>query len=148
MVFEDVFQELDYEGVPFRCHGCHSAEHLVAQCDRPFRENFQTEGRMDWSREGGASKKARESSFDNRPISSFPIHSVADLIPRVVQLSRSPGGGLEVDGYAQVSPLQMPIYSYGLHRYKIMFFFLALCLLVNWFLACFRCFAFDLSESP
>ena len=29
-------QILDYEGVPFHCHRCHSMEHLVAQCDRSF----------------------------------------------------------------------------------------------------------------
>lgn len=34
--YGDVNQILDYEGVPFRCHEFHSADHLMADCDRPF----------------------------------------------------------------------------------------------------------------
>jgi hypothetical protein len=30
-------QLLDYEGVPFQCHRCHTLDHLVAQCTFPFR---------------------------------------------------------------------------------------------------------------
>lgn len=30
-VLGEVVQELDYEGVPFYCHWCHSTDHLVAQ---------------------------------------------------------------------------------------------------------------------
>ena len=27
-------QQIDYEGLPFRCHRCHKLGHLVAQCIR------------------------------------------------------------------------------------------------------------------
>lgn len=116
-MLRDVVQELDYEGVPFRCHRCHSADHFVVQCDQPFRGNFQVEGRKDLSQEGGASKKARESSLDNKPNFSpnfsSPIHSIVDLIPRVVQISGSPRNGSEADGIAQVLSLQTSTYIHN-----------------------------------
>lgn len=34
--YGDYSQMLDCEGVPFRCHICHSIDHLVADCDLPF----------------------------------------------------------------------------------------------------------------
>jgi hypothetical protein len=61
-VYRDVVQNLDYEGVPLRCHHCHSMDHLMAQCDRPFRWNMRTDGQKDWTREEGASKKSRSLS--------------------------------------------------------------------------------------
>lgn len=84
MVLRDVVHELDYEGVPFRCHLCHSEEHLVAQCDWPFRGYFRVDGQKDWSREGGASKKAKESSIGDWPPFSSSVQSDVELIPRVV----------------------------------------------------------------
>lgn len=86
---------LYYEGVPFRCHRCHSAEHLVAQCNRPFSGINMTKGRRDWSKEGGTFKKAREATTEKRPIKdcvgSFPV----GMVPRVVQLREPKIGGLE-----------------------------------------------------
>ena len=43
-VYGDVVQVLDYEGVPFHYHHSHSANHLVVQCDRPFRGHIRTDG--------------------------------------------------------------------------------------------------------
>ena len=43
--YGDYAQMLDYEGVPFRCHGCRSADHLVADCDLPFRGFRRLDGR-------------------------------------------------------------------------------------------------------
>lgn len=53
----DVIQDLDYEGVPFRCHRCHSTNNLVAQCHHPFRGNLLVEGRKEWSQDGGSLKE-------------------------------------------------------------------------------------------
>jgi hypothetical protein len=43
-MYGDVNQILDYEGVPFCCHRCHLVDHLVAQCDQPFKGNIKTNG--------------------------------------------------------------------------------------------------------
>ena len=66
MVVVDVIQDLDYEGVPFQCHHCHSMEHLVAQCIHPFHGRKMCEGKREWTKEVGDSKKAQELSVDKR----------------------------------------------------------------------------------
>lgn len=45
--YGDVTQILDYEGVPFRYHICHYADHLVADCDQPSHGFRWTDGRKE-----------------------------------------------------------------------------------------------------
>lgn len=49
--YGNITQIMDYEGVPFRCHICHFADHLVAKCERPFQGMRWTDGRKEWVRE-------------------------------------------------------------------------------------------------
>lgn len=48
--FGNVTQILDYEGVPFRCHRCQSADHLVEDCECPFRGMWRKDGTKEWVR--------------------------------------------------------------------------------------------------
>ena len=63
MEYGDVNQILDYEGVPFHCHRCHSVAHLVAQCDRPFSGKLWTTGRKEWVREEVITTKKSKGSY-------------------------------------------------------------------------------------
>ena len=58
--YGDVNHILDYKGIPFLCHRCHSMDHLVAQCDHPFSGNSWIVGRKERVREEGISTKKKQ----------------------------------------------------------------------------------------
>lgn len=84
-------QILDYEGVPFRCHKCHSLKHLVAKCNKPFGGKWKNTGFKEGAHEEGLiSKKAKGHANE------LGCHNVTDaghagsgMIPRMVMINTS-----------------------------------------------------------
>ena len=88
-----VIHDLDYEGVPLRCHTCHSEDHLVAQCHFPFHGHLSTKGRKEWSRDGGSLKKVREAFMEKRSSKVSFGSLYARLILREVKIREFEGDG-------------------------------------------------------
>lgn len=69
--YGDYSQMLDYEGVPFRCHKCHSIDHTMADCDFPFQAYKRPDGRGERGRdEIDNLKKYKSSSPRSKSLSS------------------------------------------------------------------------------
>lgn len=66
-------QILDYEGVPFRCHRCHLADHLVAQCDKVFSGKWRPGNRTDFIREEVEPIKKAKGVSEVFLVLSYPI---------------------------------------------------------------------------
>lgn len=52
IVVGPLIQLLDYDGVPFQCHRCHTLGHMIAQCNIPFQGGFLNKARV----KGGMSR--------------------------------------------------------------------------------------------
>lgn len=94
-------QIIDYEGVPFHCHRCHSADHLVAQCDKVFSRKWRLGSCKDFIRE--EVEPIKKSKGNSRVFGYFlstptQIHKAAYMIPRLVQIQATIGGETEGDG--------------------------------------------------
>ena len=87
-------QILDYKGVPFRCHRCQSADHLLAQCDKVFLGKWRQDRCKDALREEMEPTK-KEKGVSEVPGSHLftldPLQKVA-FLPRSVQLHAVVGG--------------------------------------------------------
>lgn len=93
-------QMLDYEGVPFRCHRCHSTDHLLAQCNKIFSGKWKQGSRKD------ALKEEVEPIKKEKGVSEAPDSYLSTLthtqkatymIPRSVQIQAAVGGGINRD---------------------------------------------------
>lgn len=96
--YGEITQTLDYEGVPFRCHRCHSTKHLLAQCDKPFTGRWRKDSSQESHRETEEPiKKAKGVSAAHVP---FPTSLVqrqmgAGMIPRSIQIQSTAGRNFE-----------------------------------------------------
>lgn len=88
-------QILDYEGVPFRCHRCHSLKHLVAQCDNPFVGKWKKMGLKEGAREEGfLPKKVRGlANYLGYSTATDGCHAMIGMIPRSVLISTTQDPG-------------------------------------------------------
>jgi hypothetical protein len=96
--YGEINQTLDYEGVPFRCHRCHSADHLMAQCDKPFSGKWRKDSSQESHKEEEEPiKKAKGVSAAHVPIPSSSVQRQmgAGMIPRSVQIQTTTGGTSE-----------------------------------------------------
>ena len=73
----DFVQILDYVGVPFRCHRCHTYGHLMAKCSLPFRAHKPLfEEGLEASKEVGAAAAVgvrNNEPVEDREMDSIPV---------------------------------------------------------------------------
>lgn len=84
-------QILDYEGVPFHCHRCHSLKHLVAQCNNPFGGKWKNMGHKEGACEEGFASKKAKGPANELGCSTVTAggHAGIGMIPRSVLISAS-----------------------------------------------------------
>ena len=100
--YGDYPQMLDYEGVPFRCHRCHSVDHLVAECDLSFRGKWRVDIRGEGDRVDSDSPKKFKSTLQ-RSMSPSPVRNPIRIGPSLcgaVLVSSIPNVGAEATSIA------------------------------------------------
>lgn len=111
-------QILDYEGVPFRCHRCHSLKHLVAQCNKPFGGKWKNLGFKEGAHEEGFILKKAKGHINDLGGHNVTIagHAGSGMIPRVVMInatlepcSQDIGIGTNVQAPTSVGTNQSPL---------------------------------------
>ena len=104
----DFVQILDYVGVPFQCHHCHTYGHLMEKCPLPFRARKPLfEEGLEASKEVGAAAAVgvrNNEPVEDREMDSIPVVQVVSSEPPFTSVPCKVDNGMkEPRGFYEVS---------------------------------------------